>query len=84
MIDLCVMIRVDTDFFSAQMKSKAAVVNCFQFVVGLEFRKSPQTAVDDVREALFLRYLHEKKRKTFNVDQRSIFHRICLTMPRHF
>ena len=57
LVYLCVVIRIDTDFFSAQMESIGAMVHCFQFMVGLEVREPPQPAVDDVRKALFLGYL---------------------------
>ena len=57
MVYLGVVIRIDTDFFSAQMESIGTMFHGFQFMVGLKVRKSPQTAVDDVRKALFLRYL---------------------------
>ena len=57
LVYFCVVIRIDTDFFSAQMESITTMVHCFQFMMGLEVRKPPQPAIDDVRKALFLRYL---------------------------
>ena len=60
LIYFCVVIGVNTDFFSAEMKSIATMLDCFQLVVGLEVRKTPKSTIDDVGEALFLRYLQKK------------------------
>eukprot|EP00095_Tigriopus_kingsejongensis_P002187 maker-scaffold861_size87375-snap-gene-0.21 protein:Tk02187 transcript:maker-scaffold861_size87375-snap-gene-0.21-mRNA-1 annotation:"PREDICTED: uncharacterized protein LOC100203306" len=43
------------------MEGEGAVFHWFQFVVGLEVRESPQSAIDDMRETFLLGYLRNGK-----------------------
>jgi len=55
------MIRVDANIFLFGVERKFTKWLCFKFVVGLEIRPSPNTAVDNMRQTFAMRYLKFKK-----------------------
>lgn len=60
LINFCVVIRINANFFAAQVKRIAAMLHGLEFVVRAEVGEPPQPRIDDVGEALLLRYLKRK------------------------
>ena len=62
LVYFCIVIGVDADFLPSEVEGKSAVLDRFEFVVGLEVGEPPEPAVNHVRETFLLRHLEERTR----------------------
>lgn len=56
-----VVIRIHTDFFPPEVEGESTVLNRLQFVVGLEVREEPESAVNHMRQTFLLGYLKKSR-----------------------